>query len=210
MCTRSVSLPLSRDPLNHLIPAGTALREMLDALPSLILVADWKARVVEANRAAREWTGFTVEPDLAPGDFLHCSFAEEPGVCGATEACVTCLIRGSLEAVRPGGPPASRMAHAVLVREGRAGDYWFRVTAAPIVIEGQELVLLALEDMTQVIELREVLPVCPGCQAPRDPAEVLHEARHFLKRHPGVLSSRELCPRCLRDTMPAPYDEDVL
>jgi hypothetical protein len=183
---------------------------MLDALPSLVLVADWQARILDANRAACEWLGFTPGPDVAPGDVLKCSFATAPGVCGTTDACVTCLVRGSLKAIHPGGEPSHRLAHAVLLRDGRSGDYWFRVTATPIALEGRELVLLVLEDLTQVVELREILPLCPGCQSPRDPDEVLHEAQRYLKRHPGVLSNRELCARCLRDRTPAPYDEDVL
>lgn len=196
--------------MEGLFPPGSAMRALLDALPTVVLVTDRNARVLDLNRAARDLVGDEPGGVLPPGDVLHCTFAHEPGGCGHNEACVSCLIRGSVEGLATGGERVPRLAHAVLRNGGPARDYWFRVAASPLAHEGRDLVLLAMEDVTQFVELREVLPLCPGCGSARDPQEIAQEARLYLKRHPGALAARELCPRCLRETAPAPYREDVL
>jgi len=197
-----------------LIPENSTLRAFLDAIPALVFLADRDVRVLDANLAARQW--LSAEPGLQlrrpGGDVLHCVFARDShDGCGTTEACPTCVIRESVASVRPGQPATRRVAHMILEAADRSEDRWFRVLASPLALDGQDLVLLVLEDVTQLIELREVLPVCPGCgTSPRDAAEVLREAQLYLRRHPGHWSTHELCPDCLRRHAPTPWREGPL
>ncbi len=194
--------PLSESP---------SLRAICDAIPSLVFLADRDVQVLDANRAARQW--LQVEPGTslcrAGGEVMRCVFAlNSAGGCGTTEACPTCVLRESVTNTRPGRPGTSRVAHMVLETPQRAEDRWFRVTATPVVLDGRDLVLVNMEDVSQLVELREVLPVCPGCgTSPRDAKEVLREARAYLARHPGHWSTSELCPECMRTKPPAPWRE---
>jgi len=198
--------------MEQLIPDDTALRVLLDAIPSFVFIADREVRILDANRAARRWIGDEPGSKLNQlgGNVLNCIFSREPGGCGRTDACPSCLIRESVEAVRPDERAPNRLAHTILETAGRKEDRWFRVSASPLALDGRDLVLLVLEEVTQLVELREVLPFCPGCGTPRDREEVDQEAQIYLRRHPGAWSARELCPTCQRQQPPAPWREDLI
>jgi hypothetical protein len=57
-------------------------------------------------------------------------------------------------------------------------------------------VLVVLDDATQLVELRELLPLCPGCGASRESSDPIGQARVFLRKHPDFLLADELCTEC--------------
>lgn len=185
--------------MEHLLPEGSSLLALLDAFPSLAFIADANVTVLEANRSARQWLGDKVGTQLSlpPGDVLDCIFPQDSrGDCGTTEFCPSCVLRRSIEAVASGRPAPRRLAHMILGTAGRPEDRWFLVSASPFALEGRELVLVVLEDATQLVELRELLPFCPGCGASRESSDPLAQARVFLRKHPDFLRADELCDKC--------------
>ncbi len=189
--------------MEHVLPEGSSLLALLDALPSLAFVADGEATILEANRAARQWLGDGVGTRLSlhPGDVLHCIFPQDSrGGCGTTDFCPSCVLRQSIEAVVSGRPAPRRMAHMILGATGPPEDRWFLVSASPLALEGRKLVLVVLEDATQLVELRELLPLCPGCGADRKASDPLGQVRIFLRKHPDFLLADELCTECRQRT----------
>ncbi len=185
--------------MEPLLPEGSSLLALLDALPSLAFIADANVTVLEANRSARQWLGDGVGTRLSlpPGDVLHCIFPRDShGDCGTTEFCPSCFVRRSIEAVLSGQPAPRRVAHMILGTNGRSEDRWFLVSASPLVLGDRRLVLVVLEDATQIVELREFLPLCPGCGASREASDALAQARVFLRKHPDFLRADELCDKC--------------
>jgi hypothetical protein len=187
--------------MEPLAPQGPSTLALLDAFPSLAFLADASATILEANRAARQWFG---ERDGAPlgqplGKGLHCIFPRDSrGDCGATDFCPSCLIRRSIEAASSGKPTPRRLAHMILRANGKPEDHWFQVSASPLRLQDRDLVLVVLEDATQLVELRALLPVCPGCGATLEASDPLGRARVFLRKHPDFLLADELCAECRR------------
>ena len=187
--------------VEHSLPVDSGLPVFFDAIPTILFLTDGDVRILEANRTAREWLALDHWQPLSHlgGDALRCIFPREPGGrCGTTEFCPRCVIRQSVEAVAARRPAPRRVAHMILEREGRSEDHWFQVAASPFALDGRELVLLALEDITQLVELRELLPLCPGCGEKRDVADPVAQARVFLRKHPDFLLAHELCADCQR------------
>lgn len=187
--------------MDQLLPEGSSLLALLDAVPSLAFIVDADVTVLEANRAARQWLGdgAGVQSSLPPGEVLHCIFPRDSrGECGSTDVCPSCGLRRSIEAVIAGRPAPRRVAHMILGPTGRTEDRWFQVSASPLALEGRKLALVVLEDATQLVELRELLPFCPGCGASRESADPLGQARIFLRKHPDFLLADELCAECRR------------
>ena len=185
--------------MEPLSPQGTSLLALLDAFPSLAFIADTDATVLEANWSARQWLGDEAGTRLSrlPGDLLHCVFPHESrGDCGTTEFGPSCVLRRSIEAAAAGRPAPRRVAHMILGATGRSEDRWFQVSASPFAHEGRKLVLVVLEDATQLVELRELLPLCPGCGESREASDPLAQARVFLRKHPDFLFADELCTGC--------------
>ncbi|HVP39676.1 MAG TPA: PAS domain-containing protein [Candidatus Saccharimonadales bacterium] len=76
-------------------PARDKLQRPLDRLPAPVVVVDGDARILGANRAAREMFPGAAEdlPGPRVGDALECVHAREPGGCGGTVHCRSCAIR---------------------------------------------------------------------------------------------------------------------
>lgn len=185
--------------MEPLLPEGSSLLTLLDAFPSLAFIADADATVLEVNRAARQWLGDRAGTHLGQtvGDTFHCIFPRDSrGDCGTTDFCPSCLVRRSIEAVLSGQPAPRRVAHMIIGAEGHSEDRWFQVSASPLTLGDRKLVLLVLEDATQLVELRELLPLCPGCGASRESSDPLTQARIFLNKHPDFLRADELCTEC--------------
>jgi PAS domain-containing protein len=185
--------------MEPLLPEGSSLLALLDAFPSLALIADADATIIEANRSARQWLGDRAGTrlGLSLGNTLHCIFPHESrGGCGATDFCPSCFVRRSIETVLSEQPAPRRLAHMIVNTDGQSEDRWFQVSASPLALGDRKLVLVVLEDATQLVELRALLPLCPGCSASHEASDPLGQARIFLRKHPDFLLADELCTEC--------------
>jgi PAS domain-containing protein len=191
--------------MEHLFPKDSVLPAVFDAIPSLLLLTDGDVKILEANRAARRVLGGEIEqqPPRRGGDVLECIFARDAhDGCGTSEFCPACVLRKSVETVIAGRPAPRRIAHMILGAGSRSEDHWFQVSASPLTLDGQQLVLLVLDDATELVELREMVPFCPGCGEVRDVAEMQSQAEIFRRRHPDFLLAQELCSDCERKPPP--------
>jgi hypothetical protein len=197
--------------MKPLLPEGSDLLALLDALPSPAFIADADVTVLEANRSARKWLGDGVGAQLGQplGNVIQCIFPRDSrGDCGTTEFCSACALRRSIQTAVSGQPAPCRLAHMIVGPAGKSEDHWFQVSASPLTLEGRKLVLVVLEDATQLVELRELLPLCPGCGANREASDPISQARVFLRNHPDFLRADELCDKCRRQPPQGTGPED--
>ena len=78
---------------------GQSLKEYLNDLPEPVLVVDKYALVITTNNAGERVLGKPL-PEIAGylgGEVLGCLHAEEPGGCGATLHCLSCVIRKTIK-----------------------------------------------------------------------------------------------------------------
>jgi PAS domain S-box-containing protein len=132
---------------------------VFEGYPAPTLLVDGDVRVLLANRAARDLLGHGGEGHTAlfrrGGDLLHCLHAEGPGGCGRQPECDDCVIRGAVgQAMRDAGV---RRAQATMERRGPAGPREVRmlVSASAIEHQGDRRVVLTLEDVSDLVRLRE-------------------------------------------------------
>ncbi len=70
------------------------------------------------------------------------------------------------------------------------------VTTAPIHFNAEKLVLVVLEDITELINLRRIVPMCAGCRKIRDDQEYWQRVDLYFKRHLDIDVSHSICPDC--------------
>lgn len=144
LTTRARSLASLGDPVFEEYPA-----------PTLIVDAD--VCVLRANRAARAALGPEGDGEMLllrrGGDILHCLQAEGPGGCGRQPGCPDCVIRSAVTGALASGRVQRR--HAVLsARHGdRLDDLSVLVNAAPVAHETGRVVVLTIEDVTDLEHL---------------------------------------------------------
>ncbi len=180
------------------------LRSILDAIPSLIFIVDKDTRISDANRAAQRFVGAEAQARLRRlcGEVLHCIHArEEPG-CGKTPFCPDCVVRQCLLAALRGKHSVRRMAKILVEEQGKIAEVQYMVTTAAFQFAGEEHVLLVLEDVTELVELRRIIPICCSCRRARDDAQFWQDVETYLRNHTGIEFTHGLCPECLKKLYP--------
>ncbi len=76
------------------------------------------------------------------------------------------------------------------------------ITASPLpdsfTPSGERLALLILEDVTELLSLRALLPICMKCKKIRDDAQYWRGVEDYFHRHLGVDFSHGICPDCVK------------
>lgn len=175
-------------------------KRVFDAIPHPVFVVDSDVRIIACNAAAQEFSG--AEPARVlhrrGGDALHCinSF-ETPAGCGSGVACRECVIRNAVREAFAGGSVARRTWQMALLRPGgQRVEFQLLVTSSPIEFSGRTYALLILEDVSELLALRKMIPICAGCRKIRDDEQYWHQVETYFKAKLGVDFTHGLCPEC--------------
>jgi ferredoxin len=191
------------------ISNGVSLRRIFDAIPAPILILDAEYRVIDRNLAANEALVLAQE-DASPvlcGESLGCMHVEHsPAGCGSGAACATCVLRLSARRAMDGRPSVRQPTRMLLRRD--ADQYQpvdLLVSASSLVHEEEILVLMMIEDVTELTDLRRIIPVCAQCGKMRDDDQYWQSVQEYLTRYTQVRLSHGLCPDCLHTLYPELY-----
>jgi hypothetical protein len=161
-------------------------------------------RVLEHNAAAGELVstpGVTLYQRRG-GEALNCLHADDvPGGCGRGLDCSHCVIRNSVAEAFDGERVVRRRARLQLVRDGGTTDFYALISASPFRYQGKPLVLLVLEDISDIAELRRMIPICSYCRKIRDHNETWHRVEAYFKNNWDVDFSHGICPTCFKKQM---------
>jgi len=182
--------------------AGDGLaRALFDSMPVAAVVLDEGRRVRALNRAAEDFLGVGAPEVLgaAEGEVLRCVNAlRDPGGCGRAPECGQCLLRQSAEEALQGGTVRQRQ---VRVRVGgpESRELALLLSAAPLspAETGARLALVLIQDVTDLHQLRGLLPICAGCKKIRREDQAWEAIEAFLERHSLAEFTHGLCPQCL-------------
>ncbi len=180
-------------------------RAILDAIPSAVFVVEEDVRVVDLNvtaeRLAAADRDFIVR--RRGGEVLHCLHASQtPQGCGHSPACRECIVRRSVGEALNGQHVARQRARVELVLGSDVNEVYLLITAAPFEYDGKTLALLILEDISELIALRGIIPICAGCKKIRDDEEYWHQVESYFSTHLDVEFSHGLCPDCVQKFFP--------
>jgi diguanylate cyclase (GGDEF)-like protein len=133
---------------------------MFDSIPSMLFIVDDDVRIMHMNAAARKFNGCDSLHNLpnSGGQVLSCiNVVHDANACGKTEHCRECLVRRSVGAASRG---RSIFREAIkMERLDKRGnhDVHFMVTASPFMHEDRPLILLILEDISELKQAEEKL-----------------------------------------------------
>jgi hypothetical protein len=180
------------------------MKAVIDAFPSPLFVVDEDVRILEYNKAAEAMLdeNKTLTLRKKGGDALHCIHAlETPDGCGRAPSCADCVIRNSVNEAFQDRSVVRKKTQAELVNAGTVNKIYLLVTASPFSYETERLVLLVLEDMTETISLRNLLPICAKCKKIRDDKSYWQKLETYFKNHMDMDFSHGLCPECAQEFM---------
>ncbi|MFP3982175.1 MAG: PAS domain-containing protein [Desulfurivibrionaceae bacterium] len=176
-------------------------RTVFDALPSLIFIVDSDVRIHEYNAAAAELLADKRETIIRhrSGEVLHCIHSREVTEgCGHAPLCSDCIIRNSVYEASLGHRVVRRRTKIEIVQSGEQLSIYALITASPFQFEGRPLVLLVIEDISEIAELQRLIPICSVCKKVRDEKETWSRVEAYFKEKWDVDFSHGLCPECYK------------
>ncbi len=179
---------------------GELLGTILDAIPAAIFMVDREVKVLGVNQEAMRMLSQDPEAVIRrpAGEVLHCIHATEtPGGCGASESCQHCLVRAAVNKSFRTNAVVRQKTQMELVREAAVNPVSLLITAAPIEFQKKKFVLLILENIGELMELLDALPVCARCQKVRDDSEYWQSVEKHFKDRLHLETAQDLCPECL-------------
>lgn len=181
------------------------LTAVLDAIPSPILVVDDDVQIIGYNLAASQLLAQNPELVLRrrAGEILHCLHStEKPEGCGHAAPCSDCPVRNSVNESVHGQRVVRKKARMQLVSEGQPIEHYLLVTTAPFSHEDKPLVLLILEDISELMKLKSILPICANCKSIRNDKEYWQSIENYFKEHLDLDFTHGICPKCAKDLYP--------
>ncbi len=177
---------------------------VLDAIPSPVFWVDEDVRIMGYNLAAAQ---MLAEPELVlqrrAGEILHCvQAAETPAGCGQSEACRDCPVRNAVHESSRGHRVVRRRARMELVGEKGVQPIYLLVTTAPFTYKDKSLVLLLLEDISELMELKGILPICSHCRRIRNDKRYWQSVENYFKDHLDLDFAHGVCPECAKKLFP--------
>ncbi|RJQ45049.1 MAG: hypothetical protein C4534_05575 [Gaiellales bacterium] len=184
--------PILRDP--------DFLQAILDAYPDPAFIIDGDHCVVACNEAGysqvNEGSGKMLRKHK--GEALHCLTAvSAPGGCGSTPGCSDCVLNNSLDKAIAGGRVVRAWASIDVVTSGEVTESHYSVTASPFSYDGGRYVLLVLEDINELILMKQILPICSNCKKIRDDRQYWENVDSYFKKYLDLSFSHGLCPQCM-------------
>ena len=174
-------------------------------MPTPVFVIDRDGRLVDFNKAGSALLGD--DPPLMlrrkGGEALHCIHSTRtPGGCGTTPACQDCVVRNSVGEAFSGGTICRKLTRMQFLANETVVNASLLVTTSPFDFDGERLVLLVLEDVSELTALRNIIPICSGCRKVRVDEEYWQNVDSYLKRHLDLEFSHGICPDCMTRLYP--------
>jgi hypothetical protein len=190
---------------NPLLGKTDFLRGVFDAIPAMLLIVDDDIRIMHLNSTASNNLNLDIGHVYKKrgGDVLHCIHSTDvPEGCGSGPACKDCLIRNSVTKAIQGNATYRLKTNLEVVRGGGTTEMNLLLTASPFHYENRVYVLLTLEDISELLRLRSLLPICAHCKKIKNTKGYWKEIADYLSTHLDVEFSHGLCDDCSRKLYP--------
>ena len=185
-------------------------KAVFDHLPTSLLVVNHDFTIYDVNPAARELFGIAPGVDLNHlcGHIMHCLHAiESTNGCGTTVFCPDCVIRNAVERSSR-GKFIKRHKYTMKIQPGPdVTELTMLVSTAPLDYGEERLVLLTIEDITEVDALRRLLPICSNCNKIRNDEQYWESVSEYFQKHAGFKFTHSYCPECAQKLYPDLYSE---
>jgi DNA-binding CsgD family transcriptional regulator len=173
--------------------------QLLEAIPGFVFLVDGDVTVLKHNSAAGRLLGFQGQDVLRHrgGDLLHCVHSANSGGCGTAGFCRNCVIRSCVTRALEGTQAVRHRFRLELVSGATRRELYVLVSASALSYQGERVVLLILEDIAELMQLHQLLPICIRCKSVRSSGQSWNRVESYLQQHMDLLLTNCYCPACL-------------
>lgn len=130
-------------------------KSILDAIPTSIFLVDDDLKILDSNAAGMDllpWKPGLIIKNRCGELFQCCHSQEKKGGCGKSKECKNCVIRNSIKESYMGKRVLRKKTKMEVILKGKAQKIYIMVTTAPLNYRGKFMVILTLEDISELTE----------------------------------------------------------
>jgi hypothetical protein len=178
---------------------GNATTPLFYSIPIPILVLNKQLEVYEANWAAKilyhQGTGFQQERSC--GETIHClyRFESRQPHCH-TLHCSDCIIRSAVNDVLFENRVVRKKSQIYIQQDKFTYEVSSTMTSWLVVVNGIELAMVMMEELTDLFQLGQILPMCAVCKKIKTSDDNWENVETYISRHLGSDASHGICPEC--------------
>ena len=186
----------SQSPWNEL--DGNFAAFLLKTMPLALMMVNNEAKVEVINEAAEKLFGISNKEAYLQkcGSILKCMNAYSSEGCGECTACMKCVLHKSvIEAL--GGKVISRNKgtfHVLYNKEVKIIN--LLVTAAPMLFKNNKMVIVLMEDISLITQLKGLIPICSVCHHISNESGEWMALEKYLMNHSEAELTHDICPAC--------------
>ncbi len=192
--------------MQGLIESNDLLGTIFNAMPLPVFIVDNDVKIMACNRSGASLLAADPKMTLRrrAGEMLNCIHAREvPEGCGRAPACSDCIVRSSVDTSLKDRKMVRQRARMELEEEGKGNkEIFLLVTASPFDYLGDGHVLLILQDVSELMELKRIVPICASCKKIRNDDQFWHSVEEYFKKRMDLSFSHGLCPECMQKLYP--------
>ncbi len=174
---------------------------IFNALPNPTMIVDRDVRIILYNKSAAELIIDTAVIKKRAGEVFHCVRSMEKG-CGKSEFCKDCVIRNSVNESVKGTKVYRKQTVLTFIDNGKECEAFFLVTTAPFNFKNETFIIVTLEDINEIIQLKKLIPICARCKKIRNDKNYWESVESYINERLDVSFSHSICPDCLKELYP--------
>ncbi|TLM68871.1 MAG: PAS domain-containing protein [Deltaproteobacteria bacterium] len=180
-------------------PRDSFLKAVMDASPTMMFVVDEDVRILDCNASALQlFSGGQPPFQRRGGDALQCLLAsEQPEGCGHAAGCRDCAVRNAVTQAMAGEKTFRKRTVLELAAGESSIDFYALITAVPFDYDSRRLVLLTLEDISELAELWRIVPICSCCKKIRADDRSWVSLEEYFRSHWDLRFTHGYCPDCM-------------
>ena len=184
----------------------TDLYAILNEIPIATLIVDADVKIQFMNSEAKGLIDSKTEFfDRRGGEVLKCIYSavHELG-CGHAEECKSCLVRNSINKAATGKKTHKEQTVLKLKSDEKEVLFHALITTTPFKHNDKELFILMLENINDLVSLKEIIPICCNCKKIRSDDEYWMQVEHYLQNFTLLDFAFSICPECVESLYSGP------
>ncbi len=186
--------------MKDLLSQDDFFRTLFNSIPVCTIIMNADRRLQCINNATLALLGLADDDTVLQrrcGEVFNCiSSQDETEGCGYGIGCPDCVIWNSAISALEGNLVHRAKGEFYYTTSGDNKRMNIMVTAAPFIYQDQNLVIVIVEDISNISELQGLLPICYHCKKIRDDKGYWVRVESYIRKRAEVDFTHGLCPDC--------------
>lgn len=184
-------------------------RKIFDILPIAFFIVTNERKVMFFNKTSKEYFP-DIELNKRFGEAAKCIYSKKG--CGFSDYCSQCIVKKTIEKIFQGNSTITKgKINFSYEKDGKILESKMLLSGTKIFCEENStpLVALSLVDITEIIKLKGLIPICANCKKIRNDKDYWVSVEKYLNEKAGddILFSHGLCPECMKKLYPEIEDK---